>query len=396
MKHVTIIGGGPAALLLAAGLDRTRFRVSLYERKKTLGRKFLVAGEGGLNLTYDEPLADLINHYAPADFMAPALRQFTNIDLRNWLRERGVPTFTGSSKRVFPDPGFKPIDVLNILREAATNGGADLHLGTEWRGWNVAGDLLFEGAEPFTPDLIVFALGGASWRVTGSDGSWASAFGQRGLRVNPFRAANCAFGVDWSADFVTAHAGKPLKNIALSFGEQSVRGELTITDFGLEGNAIYALSHRLQEALGEGGPAVIYLDLKPTLTPQQVRAKLGRSAGKAVSALLKSDLNLNRTEIALLKQGTDKATFLNPDRLAQTIKALPLRLHSAGPLDEAISTLGGLALSEVDENFRCRKLPNAYAIGEMLDWFAPTGGYLLQGCFSMGMLLARHLNGLER
>jgi uncharacterized flavoprotein (TIGR03862 family) len=395
MKHIAIIGGGPAALMLAAEIDTQKYRVTLFERNKALGRKFLVAGDGGLNLTYQSSVAELISHYSPADFMDPIIRSFTNANLMDWFKQRGVSTFVGSSNRVFPDKGWKPIQVLNKILEHLSAREIEFQMNTKWTGWNTEGHLCFENREALQPDITVFALGGASWKVTGSDGNWEKAFSARGVQVRPFRSANCAFSVDWQQDFIAAHEGKPLKNIALTFQDSSVKGELVISKFGLEGNAIYALSQKIQETLLEEDRVVIYLDLKPTLTVDQIRDKYHRSRRSKVTDILKRDLNLDRTSIGLLKQSTDKATFLNPDRLAKTIKSIPLVVYSADDLDRAISSLGGIALDEIDAHFHLKKIPHSYAIGEMLDWFAPTGGYLLQACFSMGFALAKHLNALE-
>lgn len=395
MKRLTIIGGGPSALMLAAQLDTKKYQVSLYEKKKTVGRKFIVAGEGGLNLTYNSSVEELIAQYFPSDFMDPIIRQFTNEDLRNWLSDHGISTFIGSSNRVFPDTELKTFEILNKIVEYISNKKITFQLDKKWIGWNKEGHLCFEELEDVASDIVVFALGGASWKVTGSDGGWAKAFENRGVRVQEFRAANCAFGVDWSKNFITTHEGKPLKNIALTYNNHSSKGELVISKFGLEGNTIYALSQKIQEALLTQEQIVIHLDLKPTMTVDQIKAKYKSSQLSRVTDILKEDLNLDRTAIGLLKQFSNKNTFLDPDLLAETIKSIPVIIQSADELDKAISTLGGIALDEIDQYLQFKKIPNTYAIGEMLDWYAPTGGYLLQGCFSMGYALAKYLNELE-
>ena len=395
MKRITIIGGGPAALMLAAQLNTEKYQVILCEKKKTVGRKFLVAGEGGLNLTFNSSLNQLLAQYFPSGFMDPIISQFTNEDLINWLDSHGVSTFIGSSNRVFPEAELKPVEVLNKIVAFISTKQTEFQLGTKWVGWNDEGHLCFDGSETIESDIVVFAMGGASWKVTGSDGEWTKAFEERGVSVQPFRAANCAFGVDWNKNFITAHEGKPLKNIALTYNGHLSKGELVVSIFGLEGNAIYALSQKIQETLLTKENTVVHLDLKPTMTVNQIREKYKDSRLTDVTAILKKDLNLNRTSIGLLKQFSDRNTFLNPDLLAETIKSVPVIIHSAAALDEAISTLGGIALDEVDENLQLKKIPNSYAIGEMLDWYAPTGGYLLQACFSMGFVLAKYLNGLE-
>ena len=395
MKNVTIIGGGPAALMLAAQLDTEKYQVTLYEKKKTVGRKFLVAGEGGLNLTYNASSEALIKHYFPSEFMTPIIRQFGNEDLRRWLNTLGVATFIGSSNRVFPDLDLKPIEVLNKIVAYIATKKIKCQLDTKWVGWNAEGDLCFEESEDVAADIVVFALGGASWQVTGSDGAWRETFKERGVKVRPFRAANCAFGVDWDKQFITIHEGKPLKNIALTYKDYFVRGELVVSKFGLEGNAIYALSREIQESLLTEEKVVLYLDLKPTMTVEQIKIKYKNAQQSKVTDILKKDLNLDPISIGLLKQFSDKDTFLNPHLLAETIKSVPLIIQSADALAKAISTLGGIDLAEIDTHFQLKKIPNSYVIGEMLDWYAPTGGYLLQGCFSMGFVLAKHLNALE-
>lgn len=394
MKRLTIIGGGPAALMLAAHIDTKKYQVTLCERKKSVGRKFLVAGEGGLNLTYNASVEELITQYFPSKFMDPIIRQFSNEDLINWLNDLGIATFIGSSNRVFSDLELKPIEVLNKIVDYISRKGITIQLDRKWLGWNEEGHLCFEELEDVASDIVVFALGGASWKVTGSDGGWAKAFEARGVRVLAFRAANCAFGVNWNTDFITTHEGKPLKNIALNYLNHCSKGELVISKFGLEGNAIYALSQKIQDALLTEKTVVIRLDLKPTMTVDQIRAKYKRSTQSKVTDILKKDLNLDSTAIGLLKQFSNKNTFLDPDLLAETIKSIPLIIQSADDLDKAISTLGGIALDEIDTDFQYKKIPNTYAIGEMLDWYAPTGGYLLQGCFSMGFVLAKYLNEL--
>jgi len=395
MKNISIIGGGPAALMLAAQLDTKKYAVILYEKKKAVGRKFLVAGEGGLNLTFNAPLDELIAQYSPSAFMAPILQQFNNTDLIHWFNQLGVDTFVGSSNRVFPNLELKPIEVLNKFVNHLSASGIKFQLDTQWLGWNKKGHLRFEGLADVAADIVVFALGGASWKVTGSDGAWSEAFEERGVKVQPFSAANCAFGVAWDKHLIATHEGKPLKNIALTFNKHVSKGELVISNFGLEGNAIYALSQKIQDTLLNKKSAVIQLDLKPTMSADQIRDKLKSSALANVTAILKTALNLDRTAIALLKQFSDKNTFANPDLLAATIKSIPITIHAADEMDKAISTLGGIALDEIDTHFQLKQIPHTYAIGEMLDWYAPTGGYLLQGCFSMGFVLAKHLNSLQ-
>lgn len=395
MKNLSIIGGGPAALMLAAQIDTKKYKVTLFDQKKSVGRKFLVAGEGGLNLTFLSSIEELISKYFPSEFMEPIIRQFTNDDFINWLNTHEIPTYIGSSHRVFPEMGLKPAAVLKKIVDYILTKNIDFKLDTKWTGWTEDGRLCFEDLEDVESDIVVFAMGGASRKVTGSDGKWVMPFEARGLKILPFRAANCAFSVAWDKSFISTHEGSPLKNIALTFDNFSTKGELVISKFGLEGNAIYALSQKIQDKLLTEDHVVIHLDLKPMLTVNQILEKLKASQRAKVTAILKEDLKLDRSSIGLLKQFSDKDTFMDFERLAKTIKSIPVTIHSAEELEKAISSLGGIALDEIDENFQLKKMPNTYAIGEMLDWFGPTGGYLLQGSFSMGFVLAKHLNGLE-
>ena len=395
MKKLTIIGGGPAALMLAAQINTNKYEVTICEKKKAAGRKFLVAGEGGLNLTFNSSIDELLSLYSPKEFMDLIIRQFTNEDLIEWLKNINVPTFIGSSNRVFPEQDLKPIEVLNKIVERLAANNVSILYNKKWTGWSKEGNLLFEEGEEIDSDLVVFALGGASWKVTGSNGEWSELFKKRKIKINPFRAANCAFEVEWSKNLITTHAGKPLKNIALSMGNYFSKGELVISKFGLEGNAIYALSEKIQEFLITGRKPTIHLDLKPSLSISQIQEKFNKSKLSKMTDILQNDLNMDRTSIAVLKQFSDKDTFTNPKLLAVVIKSIPISIVSADDLDKAISTLGGISLDEVNENMELKKAPHSYVIGEMLDWYAPTGGYLLQGCFSMGFVLAKHLNNIE-
>ncbi|MGJ8661226.1 MAG: NAD(P)/FAD-dependent oxidoreductase [Bacteroidota bacterium] len=390
-KSVAIIGGGPAGLILAAKLDPVLFDVCIYEKNKSLGRKFLVAGKGGFNLTHSEEIKDFIERYTPSDFLKQSLLDFTNNDLRAWLENIGIPTFVGSSKRVYPEKGIKPIEVLNKIVAVLEEKNVTFAFEKEFIGWGENDEIVFRSGERIKSDIIVFSLGGGSWKVTGSDGSWLNAFQNKGIQTSPFKPANCAYQIDWKPDFIVKHGGSPLKNIVLSCTENSQKGELVVTDFGLEGNAIYALSPQIQNQLDENGEAQIHLDLKPHLTSEQIQKKLLNSSKKLTQSLTE-DIKLSRTQVDLLKNELSKDEFLDYAILVSKIKALPLRVISAAKLDEAISTTGGVLLSSVDEKFMLKQIPNQYCIGEMLDWNAPTGGYLLQACFSFGVSLSSTLN----
>lgn len=390
-KSIAIIGGGPSALITAAFLDSKKFDVTIYEKKKSLGRKFLVAGDGGFNLSHGEAIDDMISRYTPSSFLKNALSNFTNEDLRNWLLTLEIPTFIGSSNRIYPEKGIKPISVLNKIKQVLVDNNVRIVHNFEWKGWNSNNELIFNDNNKLTSNYTIFSLGGASWKITGSDGSWLAAFKNKGINTLPFLPANCAYKIEWSQEFISKNEGLPLKNIALSCLKKKQKGELVITKFGLEGNAIYALSSEIQSSLSLKETSTIFLDLKPTLNTSDILKKINASNLK-LTETLKRKLKLSQPQIHLLKTILTKEEFTNKTILSKKIKALPLIIHSAAPIDEAISTTGGISLNEVSEDFELNKLKNSFCIGEMLDWNAPTGGYLLQACFSMGVHIAKHLN----
>ncbi len=404
-KTIAIIGGGASALALAAMLNECLFDITIYERQATLGRKFLVAGDGGFNLTHGEDLEAFLTRYTvPSSNNSSnqnidnSLRNFTNLDTRNWLKSMGIDTFIGSSNRVFPTKGIKPIEVLNAILYVLKNKHIKLKTKCFWQGWNAQNELIMlqNGIETtIKADIVVFSLGGASWRKTGSDGEWTTHFEEKGISIVPFQASNCAYKIAWSDGFLAKAEGKSLKNIALSCGDKVKKGEVVVTKFGLEGGAIYALSPAIREQLNEHQKVTIFMDLKPVLSVENIINKLTEKNNKPLTTLLKEQLHLPDTPITLLKNQLTKDEFIYIPTLANLIKNLPLSITAAAPIDEAISTVGGIPLDEVDEHFQFKKLPNHYAIGEMLDWDAPTGGYLLQACFSMGAYVAKWLNNID-
>lgn len=394
-KSIAIIGSGPAALMLAATLDENIFDVMLYERNFAPARKFLVAGDGGFNLTHSEEPEQFITRYTPSAFLEKSFRLFTNQDLQKWLKGIGIETFTGTSKRVFPLKEIKPIAVLNAFLDKLKKKNVQIKTKHEWQGWNDKKELVLKnGSEDLTvkADIVVFALGGASWSKTGSDGQWTQYLKKQNIDLVPFQPSNCAFQINWDKNFIATAEGQPLKNISASCDGKEKRGELVITKFGIEGGAVYALSPQIRKQLNENKTATIYLDLKPQLTLETIQTKLASAGSKNVSNTLQEQIKLSKVQVALLKSILSKEDFLNAASLAEKIKHLPLQISGMAPIDESISTVGGIALHETDENFQLKKLPNYYAIGEMLDWDAPTGGYLLQACFSMGNYLGKQLN----
>jgi len=390
-KKVAIIGGGTAGLFLAAFLNSDIYDVTIYEKKSSLGRKFLVAGDGGFNLAHSEELSVLKSRYTPTSFLDTALDHFNNTDLRAWLLSLGIPTFVGSSGRIFPEKGIKPIEVLKSIEAYLIDKNVKFEFNKTFTGWDQENALKFNDTESIKSDYTVFALGGSSWKVTGSDGTWLSLFAEKGIDTMPFQPSNCAYKIDWNEKFIQKNEGKPLKNISISINNKTQKGEAIITKFGIEGNAIYGLSPEIQTALASNSEAVVYVDFKPTFNLSALIEKINYSKSNTTDTLRKS-LKLSNTVIELIKVTLTKEEFIDIQILAQFIKRFPLKIIDAAPIDEAISTSGGIDLNAIDSNFELRKLKNNFCIGEMLDWNAPTGGYLIQACASTGVYLARQLN----
>ena len=393
-KKISIIGCGPSSFLLAAFLNAQKFDITIYEKNKTAGRKFLVAGKGGFNLTHSEPISELIERYTPSKFLKESLLNFTNNDFRKWLKTIGIPTYIGSSKRVYPEEGIKPITVLNTILNHLKEKGISFKYEHIFSGWNTQNKLIINNSV-ISSDYTVFSLGGGSWKGTGSDGSWLGDFQKKGIKTIPFEASNCAFKIDWNPYFIKENEGNPLKNIAISCLEKRQKGEAVITSFGLEGNAIYALSPQIRTQLNSHKKAEIQIDFKPTFTLENVYSKIINSNFKNTTQILKKELKLSASQIGLLKTHLSKEAYLNATSLSRKIKNFPLEICDISTLDEAISTAGGIDIDAIDANFQLHKIPNQFCIGEMLNWDAPTGGYLLQACASNGVFLAKYFNEIE-
>jgi len=393
-KKISIIGGGPSSLLLAAFLDTEKFNITIYEKNKTVGRKFLVAGKGGFNLTHSEPISELIEKYTPSSILKSSLLCFTNDDFRSWLHRIEIPTYIGSSKRVYPKEGIKPITVLNTITKHLKQKGVVFKQKHTFSDWDSKNNLTINN-KIISSDYTVFSLGGGSWKITGSNGSWLQTFQKKGIKTIPFAASNCAFKIDWDTSFIKENGGKPLKNITISCSGKTQKGEVVITDFGLEGNAIYGLSPQIRAQLKSEKIASIYIDFKPTLTLDTVISKIINSNFKNTTQVLKKELKLSSSQIDLLKTYLPKESYLNTRLLAENVKEFPIEVTDVSPLDEAISTVGGIDLNAVDTHFQLHALPNQFCIGEMLNWDAPTGGYLLQACASNGVFLAKYFNKIE-
>lgn len=390
-KSIAIIGCGSSGLLLASFLDAEKFDITIYEKNKTAGRKFLVAGKGGFNLTHSEPITEFIKRYTPCNFLKESLLNFTNDAFRDWLKTVGIPTYVGSSKRVYPKEGIKPIKVLNTILNHLKEKGINFKYEHTFSGWDSRNNLTIND-QIISTDYTVFSLGGASWKITGSNGNWLEKFKEKEIKTIPFQASNCAFKIDWKSKFIDKNEGKPLKNIAISCLGKTQKGEAVITKFGLEGNALYALSPQIRMQLKHEEKAVIFIDFKPVFTLEVVLSKITSSNQKNTSQILKKELKLSPAQIELLKAHLSKEDYLDVETLSKNIKNFPLKIIELAAIDEAISTAGGIDLDAVDSNFQLHKIPNQFCIGEMLNWDAPTGGYLIQGCASNGVFLAQYLN----
>jgi hypothetical protein len=380
--------------MAAEVLARDGRKVVLYERMPSLGRKFLLAGRGGLNLTHSEALPDFVERYGAA---TPLLRQaidaFPPAAVRAWCEGLGQDTFVGSSGRVFPK-SFKTSPLLRAWLRRLADAGVVVKLRHRWIGWDQQNKLQFETPEgrlSVAAGAVVLALGGASWPRLGSDGAWADVLRHAGFAVTPLRPANCGFVTGWSDLFSERFAGAPLKRIELSFGGRSVRGEATVTRHGLEGGAIYALSAQLREAIAANGEAVLRVALRPDLSPADLQRRLEVPRKKqSFSTFLRKAAGLSPVAIGLLHEAAPgKLIGMDPAELAALINAVPVRPVATAPLDRAISSAGGVAFEEIDDAFMLRRRPGVFVAGEMLDWEAPTGGYLLQASFATGVAAAQ-------
>ena len=396
-SHVTIIGAGPAGLMAAEVLARGGARVTVYDAMPSAGRKFLMAGRGGLNLTHSEPLAQFMPRYREAaPKLQAAVEAFSPDALRAWSEALGEPTFVGSSGRVFPK-AFKASPLLRAWLRRLDAAGVRFAFRHRWTGWDGEGRLLFQtssGTSAVAADATVLALGGASWPRLGSDGSWVDILASKDIAISRLRPANSGFTVAWSELFRDRFEGQPLKGVALTIGAHTVRGEAMITRGGIEGGAIYALSAELREAVLGLGQATLTIALRPDLDAAALTVRLSGTRGKqSLANFLRKAAQLSPVGIGLMQEaaiasGRPLASF-SPAELAHLVNAIPVRLTGVAPIDRAISTAGGISFDGLDEHFMLRKLPGLFAAGEMLDWEAPTGGYLLQASFATGAAAGR-------
>ena len=392
-----VIGAGPAGLMAAEVLAHGGASVTVYDAMPSAGRKLLMAGRGGLNLTHSEALPEFLKRYGEAmPRLESAIQAFPPDRLREWSEALGQPTFVGSSGRVFPK-AFKASPLLRAWLRRLDSIDVQLKLRHRWTGWDEDGRLLFQspsGINVVDARANVLALGGASWPRLGSDGAWAETLAARGVAISSLRPANCEFAVAWSDIFRDRFEGQPLKGIALSFGARSLRGEVMVTRTGLEGGAVYALSAELREEIASTGQATLGIALRPDLQISDLIARLAAPRGKqSISNWLRKAAHLSPVAIGLLQEAAIASgvslSSLSPENLAGLVNAVPIELTGVAPIARAISTAGGIAFDELDADFMIRRLPGVFAAGEMLDWEAPTGGYLLQASFATGAAAGR-------
>lgn len=390
--YVAVVGGGPAGLIAAERLAAAGTRVTVFEHKRSVGRKFLLAGRGGLNITHGEPLDDLLARFGEArTFLEPAIREFSPDDLRSWCAGLGEPTFLGTSDRVFPE-SFRATPLLRAWLQRLNQTGVEIMTGHRWTGWTNTGANQFEKPDGSLlidrPDATIFALGGASWPRVGSDGRWTKPFRTAGRAVHDLEPANCGVLTDWSGALSEKFAGQPIKNTVFSCGTATARGDGIITESGLEGGPIYALGPAVRRELAESGSAELRLDLHPDLDLSALIGRLSKRRAKASVTSWLNSAGISPIAVSLVREVTSNALPNDPSDLAELLKGLPLTIKAMAPIERAISSAGGIALSEINASYMISQQPGVFVAGEMLDWEAPTGGYLLQACFSTGVAAA--------
>ncbi len=392
-RTAAVIGGGPAGLMAAEMLLEHAVQVDIYDAMPSVGRKFLLAGKGGLNITHAEPADKFLSRFAARRAqLAPLLAAFGPEQLRAWVHALGIETFIGTSQRVFPKE-MKAAPLLRAWLHRLRAAGARIHVRHRWTGWTDDGALRFatpQGEHRAQPHCTVLALGGGSWARLGSDGAWVPLLTERGISVTPLAPSNCGFVTAWSAHFRDRHAGQPVKAVIASYTDargvsHRRQGEFMVTDYGVEGSLIYALSAGLRDTIAAQGSVTLTLDLAPGKDPARVSADVAHPRGsRSLSSHLQSRVGIAGVKAGLLREVLTAEEMHDAPRVAATIKALPLTLTAARPLDEAISSAGGVPFEALDEQLMLRQLPGLFCAGEMLDWEAPTGGYLLTACFASG------------
>lgn len=387
-KSAAIIGGGPAGLMAAEVISAHGVRVDVYDSMPSLGRKFLMAGKSGLNITHSEPFEQFVSRYGKRrPHIEPLLKRFGPDELRDWVHGLGIETFVGTSGRVFP-VGMKASPLLRAWLMRLNDSGVTFHLRHKWTGFLPGKSLHFQtpnGDLAVKADVILLALGGGSWARLGSDGAWASWLKDVGAEVEALRPSNCGFDVAWSAHFRERFEGHPIKSVVLSFGSFHQQGEFIVTKEGVEGGLIYSASALLRDEIDAKGSAVMMLDLAPDRSHEWLAERLSRSRGsRSMASHLEKAVNIKGVKAGLLREFVSKEDFSSVQPLAHFIKNLPVPLIATRPLDEAISSAGGVTFESLDEHLMLRAMPGVFCAGEMLDWEAPTGGYLITACMASG------------
>jgi len=388
-----VVGGGPAGLIAAETLAREGVAVTVFDHMRSVGRKFLLAGRGGLNLTHSEARETFVERYDAPSWLAPQLEAFGPAALRAWSAALGQPTFVGSSGRVFPE-AFRATPLLRAWLRRLAEFGVGIETRHRWIGWDDDGGMRFERGDgsvrSIHPDVTVLALGGASWPRVGSDGGWVSVLAAEGVEVTPLRPSNAGLAIGWSDTFVERFAGHPLKNVALTAGSTTVRGDAIVSVTGLEGGPVYGIGRAVRTELERDGACTIAVDLHPDQTIDRLRRQLQRRRARdSVATWLRRATGLDPVAINLLREVTANELPDDATAMAALVKHVPVSIESLMPIGRAISTAGGVARDELTEDLMLRRRPGTFVAGEMIDWDAPTGGYLLQACFSSGVVAAR-------
>lgn len=392
-SRIVIIGGGPAGLMAAEQLTNAGYPVDLYDAMPSVGRKFLLAGIGGLNLTHSEVFTSFMQRYTAAEqYLRPMLESFDAQAMRQWAAELGIETFVGTSGRIFPK-AMKAAPLLRAWLARLKQNGLIIHPRHRWQGWNAQQQLVFanpNGEIAIDYDVLVLALGGGSWKKLGSDGAWVNLLSERHIAIAAIKPSNCGFLCEWSEYLRKNYAGAPLKSVALSFTDltgatETRQGEMMLTEHGVEGSLIYAFSARLRDNIEAEGSANFYLDLLPQQNEAElIRLLAARPKQKSLGNFLKSRLHLDAPKAALLFEVLPRTETLSAQQVAALIKALPMTVYATTPIDEAISTAGGVKFEELDQHLMLKNLTGVFCAGEMLDWEAPTGGYLLTAVMATG------------
>lgn len=394
---VAVIGCGAAGLMAAEVLSQHGFTVDIYDAMPSVGRKFLLAGKGGMNITHSEEQSLFLSRYGQQRvFLEPMLETFGASDVRQWMAGLGFDSFVGTSGRVFPTD-LKAAPLLRAWLHRLREAGVKIHVRHQWTGWNAQGALRFatpEAEKAIYADAVVLALGGGSWPRLGSNGAWVSILEQKGIAIARLQAANCGFDIAWSEHFSSRFAGQPLKSVFVSFTDAQgqyhrQQGDFVVTQTGIEGSLIYALSRDLRETINAQGSVTCYLDLLAHKSVQQILTALNKPRGSASFAShLRKQLNIDGVKAGLLRECLSSEVFNHPEQLALAIKALPIKLLAPRPIAEVISSAGGVSFDALNSDLMLHQLPNVFCAGEMLDWEAPTGGYLLTACFASGRYAA--------